>query len=298
MNFEAPTTYQQLLEVLTDIGDYYLDRREEYVEPVFAEMNLNTIVFTPKTDQELQVEAEQYYFNEYNKKIQERTLDLTEKLQQKTAERVKTVQENAFKRAEIVKAYGQKINEGTKNSLKAGVYHSSVPADIIEKYLNDKQKELDLLDTALNSTLQCIDNEISALQTKLNNVGTFFANEMAQLVAVKKAELKKAQEEKIQSVTKYNNSITEKSVKYANSVLKEKADLKLKFMEIQGVQLTEDQKVRRGYFSDIIRAINCYYENMSASDAFNDFKTRTELPVYLGSFYANYLYLLQTRAGF
>ena len=134
------------------------------------------------------------------------------------------------------------------------------------------------------------------LGTKLYNAGNYFNEIHQKEIEEKVLELKLAQKESDEKVFKYNNSIEEKTQRYQNQIIRNNAELKLQFMEIRSGDYTKTELIDMGYYTDVLKCVDGYYQTLSPSDAYLEICRESKLMIYLDEYYEQLVYVYSLRA--
>lgn len=297
MNFTQPTTKAEMINTLKEIFYFYRIRREGFDDIELEDLSLTRMTYVQPAAADIRLKAEKLLapsqklrLLNYRKEISAKKDALTEESQAISSETQTLI-------AAINANYAESAQEIENEAVKKGIAHGSVVIDRLAVLTAKKNAEITAVNTAQQAKADKLAAEISALDTLLTDSATYFSEVCEAEIQAKITELNDKEEEKQIEVFKYNNGLSEKEQRYANSLLVKNASLHLQHMEIISDFYTKDELVEMGYYSDALSCVMGYYNTLSASAAYNDIVADRELPVYLDDYYSNLVYLYRTRAG-
>lgn len=298
MEFNLPTTKEEMYVILNDLFYYYRLRREGYEELNLIELELprleieqmNQEKFVEKATNLLKSQHEREILTSENN-IKSQILELEKK---QTA-----IELNALDEIEKLRAlYAESVKKVENQIVKAGLVNSSIIVDktvVLEDSLNEKIAKIN---QSKNSQIASINAKITSLTSELNNVDAYF-EEIHQLEIDKKViELKDEYAKMSADAFKYNNTLEEKEQRYSNTIKETKASLYLRFLDIKSGEFTKDQLIEMGYYTDVIRCVRGYYDTLPADEAYRDMNAEGNLTIYLEDFYQHVMYAYRSAAGF
>ena len=298
MEFNLPTTKEEMYVILNDLFYYYRLRREGYEELNLIELELprleieqmNQEKFVEKATNLLKSQHEREILTSENN-IKSQILELEKK---QTA-----IELNALDEIEKLRAlYAESVKKVENQIVKAGLVNSSIIVDktvVLEDSLNEKIAKVN---QSKNSQIASINAKITSLTSELNNVDAYF-EEIHQLEIDKKViELKDEYAKMSADAFKYNNTLEEKEQRYSNTIKETKASLYLRFLDIKSGEFTKDQLIEMGYYTDVIRCVRGYYDTLPADEAYRDMNAEGNLAIYLEDFYQHVMYAYRSAAGF
>ncbi len=298
MQFTTPTTKTQMYSVLKDIFYYYRIQRETYQPTTLGGLTLTRENYTAPTAAELRSKAEtlvapaqELRLANYKGEIEDDIIKLSEK-------KAKVAADLVSDKSKAESEYEKSRARIEKEVAKKGLSGSSVALSRLTALENEKNAELAVLNSAATEKTSEYSAQITALNTKKANAESHFSSVCEKEILAKIEELKDKEEEKKRDVSRYNNGLSEKEQRYANTVKQASANLQLKHASvINATEYTQDQLVEIGYYTDVINCVSGYYDTLSAQTAFSDMKNEGNLIIYLGDYYPDLLYLYRTRAG-
>ena len=298
MNFITPTTKEEMYVVLQDMYYYYRIRREGYKDADLKELNLEKLVFTSMSEEELRERAEVLLSAENQKFTHDYILAINEELRI-VEDKLAVLDENKEKLITQTRAtYAESQRKAELNAVKNGLAGSSI---IVDKWTE--------LETKLNERLSEIEEDFSAqevdlisqrdnLNLRMENALSYCEEQALKKVNAKIEELKQKQDETERSVFKYNNGIEEKVQKYRNTIAEANANLMLKFLEIRGGEYSKSELVEMGYYESVINCVCSYFDTLDAMTAATQIGKENKLMIYLDDYYDTVLYMYQQRALF
>ncbi len=298
MQFNLPTTKEQMYNILNDLFYYYRVRREGYEEVNLEELELPRLTiqsmteanFIEKATNLLKAQHDREILT-YEKNINSQILELEQK--------VSLIEQNALDEIETLRdLYAQSIEKVENQVVKAGLFNSSIIVDktaVLEDSLNDK---LAKITQDKNAQVASIQAKITALNTELANSESYFASIHQMEINKKVIELKDEYAKLTNETFKYNNSLEEKEQRYSNTIKETTASLYLRFLDISSGEYTKDQLIEMGYYTDVIRCVRGYFDTLPAETAYREINAEGKLAIYLEDFYDQVLYAYRMAAGF
>lgn len=297
MNFTMPTTKSQMYETLNEIFLHYRMSRPEYEEYTPTPLSLTQMTFVELNDTQLLEKATNILKPSQEREMLKRKEKLKEKL-----DNVKTLLENARislnkEIEEIKKEYKNIESEAKKQAIKNGVEGSEIFAQKLLEIGREKAEVLANKNAYYGGLISTYTTSKTELEEEIDDVEDYFEDLFADEINAKFIELKKEQEEKKVEAFKYNNSIAEKEMRYVNTLEQERATLLLKYIEIQSTELSKNQLIALGYYSDVISCVCGYYNTLSDASAYADIKNEGKLAIYLQDYYEEVITLYKIRAN-
>lgn len=297
MDFKKPTNKSEMYDILQDIFYYYRIKREGGIEMVLEPLSLPRMSYTPMSDEELtkiaqkiakpSVERERYtVLRDANRKRNEIKLQIDRLPFKKLSEQT-IIEKNFDKRREAVQA----------EALKRGMANSTIITQQVNEIEQERTAEIIKLQTKYSELETQLNDEYDFSTTEISNLQNFYYNLLDYEAAAKKQELIVEQQKIEREVEKYNTGLDEEEQKYQNSIIRQQANLELKFKELNVEPFTKDQLVEMGYYEQVIECVCGYYDTLPAMDAYQDFTNEHRLATYLDDYYVNVLYLYRVKAG-
>ena len=296
MEFQTPTTLEELYETLNDVFNYYRLQVENYTAADLTSLDLTRMSYTPLSDEQLTVLAGQNvaaaqkirqmaYVDSLNEKI----ADVDEKISAETVKKTERLKANDL-------TYSSAKEVIIKHAIKTGTTDSGIYAEklsALERERLTKEGEITALCTAETYKLN---QEKQRLNGLLSNASGKYSDVCASEVSAEFNKLKSSQEQTVRTVFTYNNELDEKEQRYENTRKQLVAGMLLRHMEIRAKGYTKDELVDRGYYNDVIACVKSYYDGMTAAQAFTSIKSQPKLAIYLDDYYSNIVYYYKTLA--
>lgn len=298
MEFNLPTTKEEMYNILNDLFYYYRVRREGYEEINLVELDLprleikemNDVTFVQKAKELLKSQHEREIL-EYESNISSQILELEKKAM--------LIEQNAIEEIEKIKTlYSESVKKVENQVVKAGLFNSTIIVDktvALEDSLNDK---IARITQNKNEQLASLNSKIYALEQQLSNSETYYTSVHQYEIDKKIVELQDEYSKLVVDTFKYNNSLEEKEQRYSNTIKETKASLHLRFLDIRSGQFTKDQLVEMGYYTDVLRCVRGYYDTLPADEAYRDMHAEGKLSIYLDDYYDTTIYAYKLAAGF
>ena len=298
MVYQTPTTAEEMYEVLERIYYDYRLKIDGYEDAGLIDLVLDKMEFTPKTEEELLIEARALVTPWYDaellkaKKVNSAKIDaLNKKLNE--LEREKEERKTSLE-AEILESL-EKIE---KEAIKKGYYNSDLMLQKIAELEQLKIEKQGEIESEFSIKEMEIDKEISALEEYEANLESDYEVYFDNKIQAKFLELKDAQEEREREIFKYNNGLTEKEKRNKNSNISANASLKLRYLEIRSKAYSREELVDMGYYNEVIKCVYAYYNTIENHlEAYTKFLNDTKVVVYLEDYYENVLAVYRAKAG-
>ncbi|MBQ6922000.1 MAG: hypothetical protein IJQ66_02820 [Clostridia bacterium] len=297
MTFETPATENQMYSILQDIFFYYRIRREADSEVELEELSLSRAAFTPSTASQLRTKAEkavapaqQLRLLNYKAELEKEIAELTEKIALYGAQQ--TAMENKA-RAD----YAAAVEKAEHEAMKKGIADSSIVVNRIAELSTALSAEITAIDTEMGEKIATATARRTALNSKLSAANTYFADVNESEIVAKVEEIKEGEAKITREIFRYNNGLSEKEQRYANTVLTTMRELELKYMNITQTTFSKDELVEMGYYEDAIRCVCAYYDTLTDLAAYQNIVHNRKVAIYLDDYYSNVVYMYKTRAG-
>lgn len=296
MQFTIPTTRQQMYDTLNDLYNYYRLRRLNYDGVNLDELSIEKIVFTPSTDAELLEKAAIDLSASQKEKVLNRTETLNKEKVSLEAKLSSLDKEAETEAEEISKAYKEAEETFKKTAIKNGLINSTVIPDKLAELRKEKGEKIAKIQADKISLKAEIQAKINSITTLLQNVSTYYEDVFAAEINAKIVELKDAEAKLSLEAFKYNNLAQEKELKYNNSILRSEADLELKYIQIKANELSKEELIDMGYYSDVIACVCGYYNSLTPVQAYTDIRNEPNLAIYLDDYYQQIVYFYKVNA--
>ncbi len=297
MQFKTPTSREEMYEVLQDIFYYYRIKRAEMEELDLAPLVLDKMEYTPLTAEQIKSKAENLVLPENEKARYDAKQKITLAISNMVGERESIALSNQKVLDEIKAFYQAQIEKINKEAIDRGVENSTIVVQEITNVESVMNNKLTVATQEGQEKLALIDGEIASLRESLSSVDAFYDKLYTDSVSAKIIDLTSADEEKQTEAFKYNNNVSEKELKYSNDIIKRKADLRLKYQEVQAEFYSKDQLIEMGYYAKVVECIRGYYDTLDPVTAYQDIKAEKKLMIYLEEYYQSVLYLYSIIAN-
>ncbi len=285
MDFGRPTSTSEMFEILKEIYKFYRIKKEDYEVIELPKINLQKISYTPLTNEQISLKAEEFLKGKQQREILEKKEEILKQIaliQEKiNVARAKKIEDEE----KIVESYDLMVNELEKEGYKNGIIKGSIIAENkleLFRERDEKIRELEELSVAEISALQ---GEKVSLENKFDQVENYYSSLHLAEIDSKVKELKEKEDEFLIDVLKYNNAVDEKNIKYSNYVDNIYANLRLKYIEIKTNPRSKDELVYLGYYKDVINCVTAYYNTLDPSIAYERIRGDTDLMMFLEDFY-------------
>lgn len=298
MEFNLPTTKEQMYVILKDLFYYYRIRRQGYEEVLLEEMELERLEVNLPTDEQIAITAKtlleakhEREKNEYNAKISSEIKEI---------ESLIASRENSLSSQidAVEELYAESITKIEQQAIKAGLMNSSVIVDKTAGLLDSKNAKIAEINAEHNFAVAQLNAKKQALENLLLESQSYFDGVFRKDENEKIVELTEKREQLRIEVFKYNNALDEKEQRYKNTLKQTRASLQLRFLDISSGEFTKDQLVEMGYYKDVIRCVSGYYNTLEPLTAFQDITNERNLAIYLDDYYSNVVYSYKVAAGY
>lgn len=296
MQFNLPTSLDEMYVILNDLFHHYRVQRLPFEEPELQPLNIKRMEYTRLTETEISAKAkdmiladQQREKMEYSKEIETKIAELSQKiaLAQIDAQKEKD---------EVVSLFSSSVNKVEEQARKAGLINSNVVVIQTAKLESTKNERIAKINSYMNAKIAEYTAQKTVLEEQLSNTPMHFKLVHDYDFEKKKEEIKNEDEKLAMEVFKYNNGLDEKEQRYANSLIQSRIRLRINYMEVATMDLTKDQLIELGYYEDVIRCICGYFNTLEPADAYYKFRENSKLVVYLDDFYQELLYFYKTNA--
>jgi transposase-like protein len=297
MQFNLPTTKNEMYNILNDIFHHYRIKRETYDGVPLEQLTLARMDYIPPSDLTLKTEAAALVAPDQQREIDKRKSDILKNI---TAINTKITAEgeNALSLIQKVEELYDKSVESVENQArKNGLINSGILFDKLYQLEREKNAKILEVNAEKDRKIAELRAMLDAENELLAGCEEYFAAAHQKDIEKKFRELCDKREQMEKEVFKYNNGIEEKEQRYANTVIQMGANLEIKFLQISAGEFTKDQLTTMGYYEDVIRCVCGYYNTLNATNAYQDFSADQKLPIYLDDYYHNILYMYQAKAG-
>lgn len=297
MEFNLPTTKEEMFNTLNELFHYYRVKRATYDGVVLKELSLKRLAYTEPDDEDLKERAAILVAPDQRRETDQRKSAIENEITSLTA-KIKAAEENVLKLvADAETLYEESKVKLERQARKNGLINSGIYLNEINGLETEKNNKILEIKAENDDEVATLSAALAAQNELLEGCESYFETAHAKDVEKKFAELCEERERTATEVFKYNDGLDEKEQRYKNTILQANANLELKFLEISSGEFTKDQLITMGYYQDVIDCVCGYYNRLSALAAYQDFNADTKLPIYLDDYYQNVLYMYQAKAG-
>ena len=298
MEFNLPTTKEQMYVILKDLFYYYRIRRQGYEDVLLEEMELERLEVNLPTDEQLAQTAKtlleakhERELNEYNAKISSEISEIESLIASRESSLSSQIDA-------VEQLYTESITKIESQAIKAGLMNSSVVVDKTAGLLDSKNAKIAEINAEHNLAVAQLNAKKQSLENLLLQSQSYFDGVFEKDESEKIVELTEKREQLRIEVFKYNNALDEKEQRYKNTLKQTRASLQLRFLDISSGEFTKDQLVEMGYYKDVIRCVSGYYNTLEPLTAFQDITNERNLAIYLDDYYSNVVYSYKVAAGY
>ena len=296
MQFNLPTTKEQMYSILNDLYYYYRIRREGYEDLNLKELELERLDYTPETDAEIEVRARILLGAEQQREIDKYVSDLRAQIDE-IGVKIGVAEQNAKSEiAQVEVLFSDSVNKIQKQAIKAGLIGSSVVVDKTATLESEKNLKIADITARKNQTVSELSAKKAGLENKLNQSASYFELAHQKDVQKKIDELIQKREQTTREVAKYNFGQDEKEQRYCNTMKQINSSLRIRFLAITAGEFTKDQLVDMGYYTDVIRCVTGYYDTLEPVSAYQDMSAEKKLAIYLDDYYPDIIYAYRLNA--
>lgn len=297
MEFNIPTTKEQMYNVLNDLFYYYRIRRETYEDVDLEELFLPRLEQVAIDESDLWDQAEIELSGKHEREIQDYKQELNAQILQINEQMELCAQSALSQVANAEELFAQSVAKIQKQIANSGLINSTIIIDKTAGLEESKNQEIIRINAERDKTLEALRSKRSVAESKLANSSNYFLLIHKKEIDAKCEEFKKDIQKTQREIFKYNNSLDEKEQRYANTIKETKASLRLRFLDISSGEFTHDQLVEMGYYTDVIRCVSGYYDTLSAVDAYYDIASEKKLAIYLEDYFQDIVYAYKLRAN-
>jgi hypothetical protein len=296
MEFTLPTSKAEMYSVLKDIFYFYRYQPILYTGVELKELELPRMEYLVPTDEQLTERATKLL-----SATQQREIASTKKAYQTQIEelvlRLNAVDVETDTLVNAVEdKYKKSVGELERQAVKNGVAFSDIVHSRIADLQSEKTAEISgILADATDKKSQ-IQAKITALEELRDGVKSYYQPIHDLEISIKIDELKAQAEKDEREVFKYNNELYRKEQEYANALIRQKANLELKFLEIRSGEFSKEELIEMGYYEDVLKCISAYYDTLEPLTAYQDIVEEKKLMLYLEDYYDDVVYIYKVKA--
>ena len=297
MQFNIPTTKEEMYVILNDLYYYYRIKRDGYEEVSLKELELNRLEFVNLNEQQLREKAELLLSAGHHRKTQEYKNSIDAEMIS-VSSKINGLDDEYNQLIEKVEKLYADSQEKLKRMIeKNSLIYSSAYLDKMAVLESEKNTQITKLNAQKQEKAEQLNACLAVLSQKKADADLIFGEEFEKEIIAKAVELSDEQEKIQREIFKYNNGLEEKEQRYANNITQANANLNLKFMEISMGEFTKDQLVEMGYYEDVIACVCGYYDTLAPLTAYQDISNEQKLTIYLDDYYKNVVYMYGVKAG-
>lgn len=297
MEFNLPTTKEEMYATLTELFHYYRYQKSNFELVEQLSLKLDKIDYTVPDNETLRARAETLLDAEEEKEILALKKDINERIAKVNSQITSTTQ-NYEKLEENAKTlFEQSQVKLREQAVKNGLINTSAYLDKLTSLEKDKNEKLISISTQKDNALSELNATLAMLEESLANADTYYSSLHEKRILAKVDELNEKAETTAREIFKYNNTLEIQMQTHENTIKRSNMSLYLKWMEANMVELTKDQLIDLGYYDDVVRCVCGYYDRMEPLNAYNDYNKERRLAIYLEDYYSNVAYMYGLRAG-
>lgn len=299
MEFQKPTTLEEMHQTLKEIFHYYRITREGFVAPELQPLELNRLNFEEVNDSVLEVKASTLVGYQNKKDYEEFCLKLRRERAELQGKLSALDQNKQVLEEKVNSLHEESVRNLQLQAIKNGLNGSNILMDKIAYLEEKKNQELSKITADYLSEKSSITSLINYIDDEIENAQILFNQMLDEMARSKLEELKDEQAKISMQVFKYNNSLDEKEKRYQNGIAETQASLHIRYLEINAREYTDDELIEMGYYKDVISCVCAYYDTFEPMQAAINIKDDQEIVIYLGKYYESVLYkYLQTAITF
>lgn len=297
MEFNLPTTKEEMYVVLAELFNHYRVRKEGYEETELIDLELERLNTTQESDSELLTKAQKLLKAQHEREIKNYETELSSKIVA-LQEQISLLERHSVQEvSSITNLYKESVKKVQNQAIKSGLLNSSIIVDKTALLEDSKNQKIAQVIQEKNDKVAIYTAEIEQLNAKLASSADYFKAIHQCDVDKMFIELCEDREKKKIEVFKYNNSLDEKEQRHSNSIKETKSSLYLRFLDIKAAEYTKDQLVDMGYFKDVIKCISAYFDTLEPLAAYHLFLAEKELVTFLDYYYEQVALVYKLRAG-
>ena len=285
MEFTIPTTKEQMNSTLQEIFYFYRIRRQSLEEVSLKPLELEKIQKVTLTLEQIQEKANLLVTPEVEQLKQKEKQKLQMEINKIDLQQSILANKKESAVAEVHKVYQERILKVEEQAYANGTQNSSAVVFEINRLTTEKEEKAQELALEYEVQITALQGQESALNDYIEHLDEFYQELKAQKVNKKVEELKEEQENEVLEIDKFNLGVEERIQKYANSIIRQKADIEIKRQQLNGQFFTKDQLIEMGYYKDVITCISGYYDSLSPQLAKQEFIKDKEAMIYLEEYY-------------
>lgn len=297
MQFTIPTNKEQMYSVLQQIFYFYRIRREAFTELDLIPLSIPKMIYTPLEQSALLEMASKMVTPQIEREKYKEINQLEREISNLTAKKQTLEEQKSVAMQQVTTNFDKTIEKLKAEANKRGMLSSTVIVKELNQTESQRAQTLASVASEYDVKILLVQNEITTLESEIEKAQVFYAELLTKEKNAKKEELALEQDKIKREVERYNNGLDEKEQNSKNAIIRQQADLELKFRELNAEFFSKDQLIEMGYYDDVIKCVCGYYDTLPAMQAYQDFTGESKLSIYLDEYYTNILYLYRARAG-
>lgn len=297
MEFTLPSTKTEMYNTLKEIFHYYRIRRENLQDVTIENINLTRMQSTVEDENVLYQMAEKLVAPSQEKEKKEYLADLNEQLIKINA-KLQVLDDDYNQNVIMInELYNENIKNIEKQAQKNGMSNTSIVIEKRFRIEEEKSDKLIELKNKLNSAKTELNASKTAIQTRIEQVESYFQDRFEKEKIAKQVELIQEQKKTEREIFKYNNGLDEKEQRFQKTIEQYNFTAKLRYLEIQSKELSRDELVEAGYFTDVVDCVCGYFDRLDPFTAYQEIVEERKLIIYLEEFYDGVVYTYKLLAG-
>ncbi len=297
MEFTLPSTKTEMYNTLKEIFHYYRIRRENLQDVTIENINLTRMQSTVEDENVLYQIAEKLVAPSQEKEKKEYLADLNEQLIKIDA-KLQVLDDDYNQNVIMInELYNENIKNIEKQAQKNGMSNTSIVIEKRFRLEEEKSDKLIELKNKLNSAKIELNASKTAIQTRIEQVESYFQDRFEKEKIAKQVELIQEQKKTEREIFKYNNGLDEKEQRFQKTIEQYNFTAKLRYLEIQSKELSRDELVEAGYFTDVVDCVCGYFDRLDPFTAYQEIVEERKLIIYLEEFYDGVVYTYKLLAG-
>ena len=196
MQFNLPTTKEEMYTVLNDLFYYYRVKREGFEEADLVELDLTRLEFVEESLEQLTDRATALLKAEHEREKNKRQSELNAKILELN-QKISLLEQNSVSEIQsVIELYEQSIVKVENQAIKAGLINSSIVADKTATLEDSKNQKIALITQEKNQKVASLLAEIESLNSMLNSNDEYFNQIHQSEIDAKVIELTEKQEQK------------------------------------------------------------------------------------------------------
>ena len=295
MQFNTPTTKQEMYDTLQEIFNYYRKGNLVYDGVTLQPLELERLDFSKRSDADLYEIAHKSLVAEHMKESNEYKGKINQKISELQSQINALEQSKQALIQKTIDTYEQSQLKANKEAIKNGLTGSSIIVDKWAQLEGQKNDKITEIESEYATKLASLNASLNWYITQGEEADVYLEDKHAYEINAKIQQLGQEQEKIYREVFKYNNTLDEKEQRYENTIKQTNASLQLRFLEIHSVEYSKDQLIEMGYYADAIDCVCAYYNTLPIRDAVTTILSDTRIMVYLDDYYTTLTNMYKSR---